>query len=220
MRIFDRLREPVNGITHLAASVFALGGWVILVVLGWGDTLKLVVASVFGLSLTTLFLASGLYHSVVASPLVVQRLRKFDHAAIFLLIAGTYTPITALYLGNAWRWGLLAVVWIIAAAGIIFKLFVIDAPRWLSTGAYLAMGWMAVFAVPELLKSMPPEVVLWMALGGALYTVGAGVYLLEKPNFKPGVFGYHELWHVFVILAGASHFLGIAYALNESSGLF
>ena len=163
--MLQRLREPVNGVTHLAAAVFALLGWVILVVLGWGDTLRLIGASIFGLSLTVLFLASGLYHSVVASPLVIQRLRKFDHAAIFLLIAGTYTPICVLYLDGVWRWGLLAVVWTIAVAGIIFKLIIIDAPRWLSTSAYLAMGWMAIFAVPELLKSMPPEVTLWMFLG-------------------------------------------------------
>lgn len=217
--MLNRLREPVNGITHLAAAVFALGGLVILVLLSWGDARLMVSAGIFGLSLTVLFLASGLYHSVVASSIVIQRLRKFDHAAIFLLIAGSYTPISVFYLDGAWRWGLLTLVWTFATVGIIIKLFIIDAPRWLNTGAYLAMGWMAIFAIPELLKNMPPEVVVWMALGGTLYTVGAIVYVLERPVLKRGVFGYHELWHVFVILAGASHYMGVAITVLQSSGM-
>jgi hemolysin III len=217
--MISRFREPVNGLTHLLAAIPAFLGWIALIILGWGDSLQLIGACIFGLSLTVLFIASGLYHSVIASAEVIQRLRKFDHAAIYLLIAGTYTPICLQFLDGAWRWGLLLVVWTLAIAGIVIKLRFIDAPRWLNTAPYLVLGWMAILAVPELLSSMPLIVVIWMAVGGGLYTLGAISYLLGWPVLKPGVFGNHELWHIFVILAGASHFAGIAISIAGPPGL-
>jgi hemolysin III len=211
--MLSKLREPVNGLTHLIASAAALLGLIVLILLSWGDVTRLISAGVFGLSLTTLFLASGLYHSIKASPEVIKRLRLFDHAAIYLLIAGTYTPICVQYLNGSWRWGLLGVVWAMALIGIIAKIFTVDAPRWLTTGIYLAMGWMAVIAIHQLVRTMPLTVIVWMAVGGAFYTLGAVGYIIQRPVLRPGRFGYHEVWHIFVILAGASHYIGIANAV-------
>ncbi|MCK4724176.1 MAG: hemolysin III family protein, partial [Anaerolineales bacterium] len=116
--MISKLREPVNGLTHLVAAAIALVGLVILVVLGWGQPGKVISLVIYGISLVTLFLASGLYHSVIATPRVLQRLRKFDHSAIFLLIAGTYTPICINLLDGFWKWGLLGIVWGLALTGI------------------------------------------------------------------------------------------------------
>jgi hemolysin III len=217
--MFSGLREPVNGLTHLVAAGAACIGLVFLVLLSRDDTPRLIGAVIFGLSLTTLFLASGLYHSIQGSSELILRLRMIDHAAIFLLIAGTYTPICLQYLSGLWRWGLLAVVWVMALAGIVTKLFKLDAPRAVTTGIYLVMGWMAVVALPSLLSVMPTGVILLMALGGAFYTIGAVGYIFKRPILKPGVFGFHEVWHIFVILAGVSHYIGIALALMDSTGL-
>ncbi|MGD8604494.1 MAG: hemolysin III family protein [Anaerolineales bacterium] len=217
--MFLNLREPINGLTHLLAAAASLVGSVVLIVLGWSHPAQLVGAAVFGSSLTILFLASGLYHSVRGSQTTILRLRMFDHAAIYLLIAGTYTPICLWYLSGGWRWGLLGIVWAMALTGIVTKVFLLDTPRGLTTGIYLAMGWMAVIALGPLLRSMPPGVMLWMAIGGAFYTLGAMGYIFKRPILKPGVFGFHEVWHIFVILAGASHYIGMALALVDSTGL-
>lgn len=215
--MLSKLREPVNGLTHLISAVAAFCGLFFLLALSWGNPVRVIGAGVFGLSLTLMFLASGLYHSVKGSPAVINRLRMFDHAAIFLLIAGTYTPICLLYLSGGWRWGFLGTVWSLAFIGSVVKSFIYDAPRGLTAGVYLVMGWMVVVAINQFLQSVPAAVIFWIAAGGAFYTVGAIGYILKRPVLKPGVFGFHELWHVFVILAGASHYIGIAMAISSAS---
>lgn len=136
-----------------------------------------------------------------------------DHAAIFVLIAGSYTPITLVTLQQqnpTLAWTLFAVVWGFAVLGVAFKLVWIGAPRWVSVGLYLAMGWLAVAAIQPLVVAMPWQGVAWLAAGGLAYTVGAIVYARKWPDPFPRVFGYHELWHLFVLAGSACHFVMIA----------
>ena len=208
--MLSKLREPVNGLTHLVAGAIALVGLPILVVLGWGQPVKVISLMIYGISLVTLFLASGLYHSVVATPKVLQRLRKFDHSAIFLLIAGTYTPICINLLEGFWKWGLLGIVWGLALAGIGVKSFLINAPRWVTAGVYILMGWLAILGIREILAAMPVGAITWLVAGGLIYTLGAVVYITKRMDFRPDVFGFHEVWHIFVILGALAHFIMIA----------
>lgn len=208
--MLSNLREPVNGLTHLIAAAFALVGLVLLVILGKEQTGKVISLVIYGISLVTLFLASGLYHSIVATPQVLERLRKFDHSAIFLLIAGTYTPICINLLDGFWKWGLLAIVWGLALTGIGVKIFFISTPRWVTAGVYLLMGWLAILGIREILAAMPVGAITWLVIGGVIYTLGALVYITKKLDFRPNVFGFHEVWHIFVILGALAHFIMIA----------
>lgn len=208
--LHTRLREPINAITHFVGILLSIAGLVVLLILAEGEPWRTVSVLVYGFSLILLFTASTLLHSLKVSKSKERFLRTFDHAAIFVLIAGSYTPITLVTLQQgsaAWGWTLFGVVWGTALLGVIFKLVWLDAPRWLSTGLYLLMGWLAIVAIQPITRALPPEGVFWLALGGAFYSVGAVIYALKRPNFKPGVFGYHELWHLFVLAGSISHFM-------------
>jgi len=172
---------------------------------------QLVAFGVFGLSLIALYAASALYHLLPLSPSGVARLRRLDHMAIFVLIAGTYTPFCLLALDGGWRWGLLALIWGLALCGVLLKLLWMDAPRWLSVVLYLGMGWVAVVATPALLRAVPPDGITWMLAGGLVYSAGAVIYGLKRPNPVPGIFGFHELWHLFVIAGSACHFWAVLH---------
>jgi hemolysin III len=173
-----------------------------------GDTpLKIISLAVYGVSLIFMFSASATYHLVNAPANIMLRLRKMDHSAIYLLIAGTYTPICLYFFNGFWRWGLLCIIWGMAICGVTIKLFVLKAPRWLNAVIYLAMGWICVLAFNEMITSMPPAALFWLMGGGVFYSVGAVIYSLQKPNFVPGKFGFHELWHIFVILGALCHFI-------------
>lgn len=201
-----RLREPVSGLTHLAGVLLAVVGLVVLLATAAGRTDRLVAFGVFGFSLISLYSASTLYHLLPLSPPGVAWLRRVDHMTIFVLIAGTYTPICLLALDGAWRVGLLGLVWGLALLGVLLKLLWMDAPRWLSVALYLAMGWVAVVAAPAIFRALPAAGVAWILAGGVVYSVGAIIYGLKRPNLVPGVFGFHELWHLFVMAGSACHF--------------
>jgi hemolysin III len=208
--MLSKMREPVNGLTHLFAAIVALIGLVGLIILGWGEPGRVLSLTVYGVSLVLLFSASATYHLVNASPEVTQRLRKFDHSAIYLLIAGTYTPICFNMFEGFWKWGLLGIVWGLALAGIGVKLFFIKAPRWLTAGVYVLMGWLGMIAIQEMLASLPAGGLAWLLAGGIIFTLGAVVYVTKFFNFVPGKFGFHEVWHIFVILGALAHFVMIA----------
>jgi hemolysin III len=160
----------------------------------------------YGLTLILMFSSSGIYHLTQAGPKITLFLRKLDHSAIYLLIAGTYTPICLHYFTGFWRDGFLAIIWALGLIGIAVKLFVINAPRWVTAAVYLLMGWISIAGVGEILSKMPPGAIVWLLAGGLFFTGGAVVYTLKKPNPFPGVFGFHEIWHIFVILGAFSHF--------------
>jgi hemolysin III len=206
-----RLREPVSGLTHLAGVLLALVGLGVLLVRasGAGRVDQFVAFGVFGCSLVALYAASTLYHLLPVSPATVARLRKLDHVAIFVLIAGTYTPICVLALEGGWSVGVLGLVWTLALCGGLLKVFWMDAPRWLSVGLYLAMGWLAVIAASAIFQAVPPGGIAWILGGGLVYSVGAVIYGFKWPNLVPGVFGFHELWHLFVLAGSACHFLAM-----------
>jgi len=202
-------REPVNGLTHLAAAVLALVGLVVLLIVGWGSPTKIASLSIYGVSLVLLFSASATYHLVKARPQIILILRKLDHSAIYLLIAGTYTHICFNMLSGFWKWGMLGIVWGLALVGIGVKIFIIQAPRGLTAGIYVAMGWLAVLGVREMLAVLPAGLLWWMLAGGLIFTLGAVVYASKKPDFFPGVFGFHEVWHIFVILGALAHYIAV-----------
>ena len=206
--MLKKLREPVNSLTHWAGAILALGGLIVLLVIGWNKPAKAISLAIYGISLITMFSASATYHMVRVREKALEIFRKVDHAAIYLLIAGTYTPFCINAFSGFWKWGLLAIIWSLALAGIGVKIFVIRAPRWVNAGIYLIMGWLCVAAIGQIVL-LPAWVLVWMIIGGVVYTLGAVVYMTKIFNFVPGVFGFHEVWHVFVLLAAAAHFVAV-----------
>ena len=138
-------------------------------------------------------------------------MRRVDHMMIFVLRAGTYTPFCLLALAGAWREGLPILIWSLALYGIQLKVCWMGASRWLSVALYLGMGWVAVIAAPALFQAVPTGGMAWVLSGGLVYSVGAIVYGLRRPNLVPGVFGFHELWHLFVIAGSACHFWAVLH---------
>jgi hemolysin III len=198
----------VNGLTHLAGGLLACVGLLVLLASA-GRTDQIVAFGIFGLSLVALYSASALYHLLPLSPTGVARLRRVDHMMIFVLIAGTYTPFCLIALDGAWRVGLLGVIWSLALCGVLLKIFWMGTPRWLSVALYLGMGWVAVIAAPALFLAVPAGGMIWVLGGGLLYTAGALVYALKRPNPAPGTFGFHELWHLFVVAGSACHYWAV-----------
>jgi hemolysin III len=181
-----------------------------LVVVGPHPLLKEISLAVYGGTLILLFLSSATYHLVQAKSKIIESLRKLDHAAIYLLIAGTYTPFCVLMFRGFWQWDFLGLIWFLAVVGIVVKMFIIDAPRWLSAGIYILMGWLSIAAIGEMLQVLPVGAIVWLIIGGLVYTLGGLVYITKIMDFYPGRFGFHELWHIFVILGALAHFIAIS----------
>jgi hemolysin III len=185
-------------------------GLAALLWLGRSSLAKEISLLIYGLSLVLMFSASSAYHLIQSNARVVQWLRKLDHSAIYVLIAGTYTPICLHFFDGFWRWGMLGIIWGMALIGVTVKLFVIKAPRWITAGVYLIMGWLSIAAIQEMVRAIPVGALVWLFAGGLFFTIGAIIYVTKKLDFVPGVFGFHEVWHIFVILGCASHFIVIA----------
>lgn len=209
----NRFRDPFSAISHYFGAALALPAVLLLVTWGASTPARVAALLVYGASLFGLFTASAVYHTPVTAPKTIAILRKIDHSAIYLLIAGTYTPFCAIAFSGFWQWGLLAIIWLLALVGIVVKIFIINAPRWVTAGVYVVMGWLAVFAGPQLFTHLSPTTITWMLAGGILYTLGAVVYITKKGDFFPGRFGFHEVWHIFVLLAAAAHFVAVASIL-------
>ena len=207
--MLKNLREPVNSLTHWAGAVLSLAGMIVLLIVGWGTPAKVASLIIYGTSLIFLFSASATYHMVQVKDKVLVTFRKIDHAAIYFLIAGTYTPFCVNAFTGFWKWGMLIIIWSLAIIGIGVKVIFIRAPRWLNTVIYLLMGWLCVGASGQLLAALPVWVLTWLIIGGGLYTLGAIVYITKIFNFIPGVFGFHEVWHIFVLLAAAAHYIAV-----------
>ncbi|MCK6583182.1 MAG: hemolysin III family protein [Anaerolineales bacterium] len=207
--MLKKLREPVNSLTHWAGAVLALIGLVALLIVGWSTPAKIISLAIYGVSLVFLFSASATYHMVQVKDKALEIFRKIDHAAIYVLIAGTYTPFCVNAFDGFWKWGMLSIIWSLAIIGIVVKIFIVRAPRWLNAGIYIVMGWLSMTAIGEMLNALPAWVLVWMLIGGVTYTLGAVVYITKIFNFKPGVFGFHEVWHIFVLLAALAHFIAV-----------
>jgi hemolysin III len=208
--MIKKIREPVNGLTHFFAAIAAAIGSGILISVGRNSFIKTVALSLYGASLILLFATSTAYHWVKAGPKIIANLRKLDHAAIYFLIAGTYTPICAIIFTGFWRWGILVIVWSLAVIGMIVKMFTMSAPRWLTAGIYIVMGWLSLLSIREMLRMLPAGALIGLGIGGFIYTLGAVVYITKRLDFFPDQFGFHAVWHIFVILGALAHFISIA----------
>ena len=205
-----RAKEPFNTYSHLLGVVLAVPGLLALMLKAEGDPWRLTVLTIYGGSLILLYSASALFHGLDISEDWNDRLRRFDHMAIFVLIAGSYTPICLLTLGGAWGWAVFCIVWTIAAVGIAMKVFLPHLPGWATSVVYLGMGWFGVVAFFPLVRAVPFEGLMWLIAGGLIYTAGAIVYALERPDPYPEVFGHHEIFHIFVLGGSVAHFVFMA----------
>jgi hemolysin III len=205
--MFEKFRDTVSSLTHFFAAGAAAIGLGVLLFIGWGNLGKVISLLIYGFSLMQMFSASAIYHMIKAGPRTLSILRKLDHSAIYVLIAGTYTPICYNLFTGFWKWGFLAIIWSLAVIGVSVKIFVINAPRWVTAGVYLIMGWLSIIAVQEMLAVLPVAGLIWLVLGGVFFTIGAVIYITKRMDFYPGVFGFHETWHIFVILGCLAHFI-------------
>ncbi len=196
--------ETINAVTHGAGAALGAGGLAVLVVLAAlrGDAWHVASCAIYGATLVLLFTSSTLYHSFRA-PRVKHVFRVIDHASIYLLIAGTYTPFLLVSLRGSWGWSLFAVVWGLALAGIAFQIFFVDRFRLAQTLIYLGMGWLAVVATRPLLARVPAGGLVWLLAGGLFYTLGAVFYLWKKLPY------HHGIWHLFVLAGSVCHYFAI-----------
>lgn len=201
------VKPLLRGYLHLVASIVALGGTILLLVLARGDVGKQVALLVYGLSSVVLFGCSALYHIVTWPPQRRAMWRRIDHANIFVLIAGTYTPISLYVLTGWWRVGIFAAVWLLALAGMLAIAPALHVPRRVQTVLYIALGWVALAAIPEIVARVSLWGILLLVLGGLLYTLGALAYAFRWPKLWPRVFGYHEVFHLATIAANVCFFV-------------
>ena len=172
--MLKKLREPINSLTHWGGAILALIGLIALLVIGWDTPAKIISFAIYGISLIFMFSASATYHMVRVRDKALEIFRKIDHAAIFVLIAGTYTPFCVNAFEGFWQWGMLSIIWSLALIGIIVKVFYIRAPRWLNAGIYVLMGWLSVAAAGQMLEALPTWVFGWLI---AHYVAVLGVAL-------------------------------------------
>jgi hemolysin III len=214
----ERIRPRFRGVTHQYAFFASLITGLVLVLVA-PTREATTAAAIYALSVSGLFGASALYHRVTWRPATRRWMRRLDHSMIFVLIAGTYTPFALLVLHGTLSKVVLGIVWGGALAGALLKLAWVDAPKWLMAGIYLTLGWVGVATVPQMLSQAGVGAVTLLAVGGALYSAGAVIYALRRPDPSPAVFGYHEIFHVLVIAAAAAHYAAVAaYALPAGGG--
>lgn len=206
--VMFKFREPVSGLTHLFGALASILGMILLIQYSISNRniLNIVVSIIFGISLILLYSASAIYHLTRASENVIKILRRIDHSMIYVLIAGTYTPICLIGLKGTLGLTFLISIWSLAIAGILLKIFWFNAPRWLYTLFYVLLGWLAVFAIYPLVKSITLSGVLWLIAGGISYTLGAALYATKWPKLNLKLFGFHEIFHIFVLIGSACHY--------------
>jgi len=209
--MFKHLKDPFSGLSHLIGAILSLVGGLALVIPLYhrGEMGKAYSFAAFGAGLILLYSASAAYHLAILNTKGNTILRRIDHMMIYILIAATYTPICLIALPRVWGWSLFGVIWAMALGGVILTLFVINKPRWATVAIYLVMGWMALLAFVPLLQAVPPTGIFWIVLGGAFYSLGAIVYARKQPDPYPGVFGFHEVWHLFVMAGSLCHYLAM-----------
>lgn len=207
--------ERINTVTHLFASCFAVVGAALLIAQAadGGDPWKIVGLSIYSFSTIMLFVSSTLHHGLDRGPRVNEVLRTLDYASVFLLIAGTVTPLVLVLFRNTYGWAVLGAVWVIAVVGIVLRSTLRGLPKYVTNTLYISLGWMPVVLVGAGV-SLPIGAYALMAAGGLIYSAGFVIFVIERPNPWPGVLGFHEIWHVLVVLAAVLHyFLMYAYVL-------
>lgn len=210
-----RAKPLLRGVLHQAAFFVSLAVAPLLILGADGGRARLA-AAVFAGSVAACFGASALYHRVTWTPGVRLWMRRVDHAGVYLLIAGTYTPVSLLVLRGAWRPTILAIVWTGVAAAIVLKFLWVGAPKWLAAAIGIGLGWVAVAALPQLISHIDPVGVTLLLAGGLAYTAGAVVYARRRPDPAPAVFGYHELFHALTIVAVVCQYVAIGFFVVRS----
>lgn len=214
-----KMQNPVRGFLHGSAAVAALIGMIALVVRSWGHPTVIAGSVVFGLALVIMYTVSSLYHSIPWRTHWKARLQRVDHSMIYLVVAGTFTPILIGALEGATRWVGLGVIWVLAATGITLKATLPRVATWLSVSLQLAMGWTALIWMPQIHDRLGTGAVALIALGGACYTIGAVIFVTKKPVLFRRIFSYHELFHSLVVTASVLHFAAVfSYAVPAALG--
>lgn len=213
-----RMQNPIRGLLHGSAALAALVGTIYLVARTWGDTAALVGSVVFGIALLAMYTVSSLYHSVPWSEIWKTRLQRVDHSMIYLVVAGTLTPIAIGGLNGAAVWWCLGLVWAIALIGIALKFVMPRVSTKLSVTLQLVMGWTVILWLPQIWTSLGTGAIVFIAVGGLCYTAGTVIFMTKRPRLFPRSFSYHELFHVLVVLASVFHFLAVAlYAVPATT---
>ncbi len=203
--------ERVSYYTHFFGFLLAIIGTVILIYISKDSRYKIIISLIYGFSVVSLFLSSSLYHAFKKREDEISFWRKLDHFAIFIMIAGTYTPVSYFYLSGYWKWIIISVQWFLVICGFFFKFYYLKAPRYVYTIIYLIMGWSGIIPIKQFLLTMPKSSVIYLILGGLSFTIGAILYMLKKPKIK--YFGFHEIFHVFILLGGFFHYLLVYNAI-------
>ena len=204
-----KMQNPIRGFLHGGAAVATLVGLILLVIRAWGSAAGIVGALVFGLALLVMYTVSSLYHSIPWGNDWKVRLQRIDHSMIYLVVAGTFTPIAIAALDGVALGVGLGLLWGIAITGVFLKSLLPSVKTWLSVTLQLAMGWIAIVWIPRIVDELGVGAVVLILLGGLCYTVGAVIFLTKWPRLLPESFSYHELFHVLVVTASILHFMAI-----------
>lgn len=204
-----KMQNPIRGFLHGGAALASVIGLAVLIVNAWGIPGAMLGALIFGVSLLLMYTTSSLYHSIPWSPEWKQKMQRLDHSMIFLVVAGTFTPIAIASLEGAWLGVALGSVWLLALIGIVLKAFLPRTATSLSVTIQLSMGWSALIWMPEFYRKLGAGAVILLGLGGLCYTVGTIIFLARRPRLFARSFSYHELFHVLVIAASTLHFLAV-----------
>jgi hemolysin III len=207
--LLSKFREPISSLTHLVGAFLSLIGLILLIKysLDTSNVYNTIILAVFGISSILLYSASSTYHKSLSSAKVIKVLRRVDHSMIYVLIAGTYTPICLIALKGAVGTFLFLGVWSLAFIGILLKIVWFDAPRWLYTGFYILMGWISVFAIVPIIRAISFGGFMWLLAGGLFYTIGGVIYATKWPKINLKLFGFHEIFHIFIMLGSLCHFI-------------
>lgn len=204
------IREPMNGLTHLTGAILSFIGLLAMVIKAASlqeSALHISAIIIFGVSMILLYSASATYHMIIAKERMIAFFRRIDHSMIFVLIAGSYAPFCLISLDGVLGWLLFAIISLCAVLGVVFKLVWFSCPRWLSTGLYIAMGWIIIFAAKPLADILSTTGLFLLVLGGIFYTVGGIIYGLKPKWLRFKYIGFHEIFHIFIMLGSLAHFL-------------
>lgn len=208
--MYKKLREPINSITHFVGaglSFIALIAMLIKVAISDPSVISILSVTIFGISLTLLYATSGTYHGIISTEKVIKFFQKLDHSMIFVLIAGSYAPFCLISIGDKFGFTMFLIMITLAIVGIIFKLCWFNCPCWVDSVMYIGMGWIALFMIKPLAAILPGISLFWLVLGGILYTIGGIIYATKSKRLTIGNWGFHEIFHIFILLGSLSHFI-------------
>lgn len=209
------IKDPFSGLSHLAGAVLSAIALIMLLILSHGRPTHIVGVTIYGISLILLYTASALYHSLPAGERARNWLQRFDHMAIYLLIAGSYAPVCLVALKGGVGFGLLTAVYAVALIGIGSTLLWHNAPSWLRVALYIGMGWLVMTALGPLQRGLTAAEMIWLVAGGIVYTLGAVVYATKRPRLWPGRFDSHDLWHLFVLAGSACQMVAMIFIISR-----